>query len=129
MRRILTLAITTVAIMTLTATAALAHFCYNASRSTTGNLQAGQHAPVLVPVADLPAILGHEIGLCEAGQDHLYDWAEARDLLDRLVNAKVVMSGGTLQTRPSLSTDGTGIDHLPQYVLEEAFLLCPPPPA
>lgn len=118
-RRLLTVLVSAVAIMMLTATSAFAFHCYNASRSETGNTQAAANSQALESVGTL---LDQVRGFCPAVSD------EADDVEDAIVNEgldpdQVVVHTKTLMASGAEGTgvlhDGRGIDHLPPSVLAE----------
>ncbi len=115
-RRLLTVTGSMLVILMLTASTALAHFCYNASRSDTGNARAAQSQAMASGSQLLAALDGAG---CTAESDALEAALEADGLdpADVVVNEKAVMAGGTVGT--DRSTDGKGIDHLSPAVLAE----------
>lgn len=121
-RRLVTLVGTTLTILALTASSALAHYCYNASRSDRGNEAAGAHSTVFVTVGELIDMLPEFTGLCPDGVEYLHAWAAEEGLADRLVHTRAVMAGGAEGSTVSL--DGQGVDHLPDGALGAAFGEC-----
>jgi len=121
-RRMLTVMGATVMALLLTASAAFAHICYNASRSDTGNANA-THSAVFGSGTEFLEIL-HFVG-CSAEANALEAALLADDLepANVLVHEGVVMASGTVGTFQS--TDGRGIDHLLPYLAEiEAAFTC-----
>ncbi|WP_154402614.1 hypothetical protein [Nocardioides speluncae] len=104
MRRLTTLVGTTTAVVLFSATGAMAHECYNASRSANGNAHAvnGQHSSY----GELLDVL------CPAG-DAIVEAAVAEHGFDSdgiLVNTKALMGAGKHET------DGHAIDYLPDWL-------------
>jgi len=103
-RRVITLVGTTMALLILSATAASAHECYNASRSATGNAHAvnGQAMVSYDELLDL---------LCPAGAAIVAEAVAANefDTDGILVNSNALMGAG------KQATDGRGIDYLPGW--------------
>lgn len=122
-RRLVTLVGTTLTILALTASSALAHYCYNTSRSDRGNEAVRAHSDVFVTVDELIDMLPEFIPvLCPAGVEYLHAWAAESGLSDNLVHTRAVMAGGA-EGRP-VTFDGSGIDHLPDGPLETAIGEC-----
>lgn len=116
MRRLLTLLATTIAFVLLGTTGAVAHECFNASRSDTGNANA-ENGQALVSYDELLGLL------CPAGSSMVAAAVDEHDFDTEgiLVNANTVMGGGKAET------DGRGIDYLPGWFSESigaAFGTC-----
>ena len=121
-RRTLIVVTTSAAVVVLSAAPALAHECYNASRSDTGNANAvkGQS---LVSLEELTTQI-----LCPAGAALVLAAVEETgfDTEGVLVNANALMGGGA-HHRGLQTTDGQAIDYLPHEVSDAigaAFGLC-----
>lgn len=116
MRRLITLAGTTTAVVLLSASGAAAHECYNASRSATGNANA-VNGQALVSYDELLVLL------CPAGAA-IVEGAVAAHAFDTdgiLVNSNALMGAGKQET------DGRAIDYLPGWFSESigmAFGTC-----
>lgn len=122
-RRLTTVVGGTLTILALTASSAFAHVCINASRSDTGNAAARANSQVFITVDELIELLPVFIPeLCDDAVVYLHDWAAGAGVSDKLIHTKVTMASGTEGT--SLSSDGLGIDHLPDSALFEAFAQC-----
>jgi hypothetical protein len=112
----------------LAAGPAVAHECYNASRSDTGNRQIAAHSPSYVTFDEIAfgfftAPSPDGLGLCAAGAQYLLDQVDAAAALpgsgidlNWVVSIRTVQAGG-IDHSPSATaqgnlTNGTGIDHL-----------------
>jgi hypothetical protein len=110
-----------VAAVVLMATPALAHECFNASRSDTGNANA-VNGQALVSYEELLGLL------CPAGAA-LVETAVAETGFDTegvLVNSNALMGGGAHHNGLK-TTDGHDIDYLPEEVsaaIGQAFGVC-----
>jgi hypothetical protein len=121
------------AALAITGSTAFAFECYNASRSDQGNASAAKSQALASP-ADF---LSGELGLCEAGVEHvLTGLNEAGFETDILINTHALMAGGLEGTDKGeeLLHNGKGIDHLGaeffeavEPLIEEAFGLCAAP--
>ena len=115
-RRGITLVATTMALLILSATAASAHECYNASRSETGNAHA-VNGQALVSYDELLGLL------CPDGAA-IVEAAVTENAFDTdgiLVNSNALMGAG------KQATDGHAIDYLPGWFSESigaAFGTC-----
>lgn len=110
LRRILVASGAAAVTILLTTGPAMAHECYNASRSDTGNA----HAANGQGLSSFDELLG---ALCDEG-DALVLAAVADTGFDTegvLVNVNAVMGGGALENG-NKSTDGSDIDYLPGQV-------------
>lgn len=126
MRRILVTAGATMTTLLLTAGPALAHECYNASRSDTGNT----HAAAGQGLSSFDELLND---LCPAGDTLVMDAVAATgfDTDGVLVNIHTVMGGGAA-AQGLKTTDGHDIDYLPGELtaaIGAAFGACFGPPA
>lgn len=117
-RRMLTVIGVAFGVLMLTATSALAHICYNTSRSTTGNVQAASNSDVFVAV-DFESMIAGARAVCPPEADDEIDAVEnileQAGLLDELfvTNTKHVMASGAVNSPTDVLHDGKGIDHLP----------------
>lgn len=112
-RRLATVVGAMLTILALTATAAFAHICYNASRSDTGNANAAR-SQALGSGTEFLGLL-QSVG-CTAEADALEAalTADGLDPANILVNERAVMARGVVGKSQSL--DGRGIDHLLPYL-------------
>ena len=114
---------------------ALAHECFNASRSDQGNAMAAK-SPAL---QSLPEILADPefVGLCPAGVAHVLAGLEdAGYRTDVVINFRTLMAGGLEHGQAQaedLLSNGKGIDHLGDEffatvdpLIGEGFGLCGP---
>lgn len=123
-RRVMTVFGATLVAIALTASAAFAHACYNASRSANGNAHAvnGQGLSSYGELLD---------ELCPEGDVIVQAWVDANefDTEGILVQVNALMGGGALE-QGNKATDGHDIDYLPEGFLEAigaAFGTCFPP--
>ncbi len=117
-RRVTTMTGTTLALMMLSATAASAHECYNASRSDSGNEHAvnGQALVSYDELLDLLCAEGDAL-VMTAVTTHGFDTGGI------LVNEKALMGAG------KQATDGRAIDYIPDWLsmsIDTAFGTCFP---
>jgi hypothetical protein len=104
----------------VTATPALAHECYNASRSAKGNEQIAAHSNAFVPfdaVAFGFFVDPGGLGLCAPGAVYLLEQIEASDFdTSIVVSIKALQSGGVGNSPSDRAaanlSNGKGIDHL-----------------
>lgn len=121
MRRTLITTGATLAALALTAAPALAHECYNAQRSDTGNA----HAVNGQGLSSFDELLGE---LCDAGDAHVIAAVQASgfDTDGVLVNVNALMGGGAKE-QGLKTTDGHDIDYLPDALTQaigESFGIC-----
>jgi hypothetical protein len=115
-------------LLVLTAGSALAHFCFNASRSDRGN-EAAAGSPTWLSVEEL---LRDEFRLCNAGVRHVLDGIEAAGFpRNLLIHGRTVMAQGRLGKHQHLSVNRKGVDHLTnrdfvlfERLVGEAFGIC-----
>ena len=115
-------------LLVLTAGSALAHFCFNASRSDRGNQQAAK-SPAWLSIEE---ILRDEFQLCNAGVRHVQNGIAAAGFpRNLLIHERTIMAQGRLGRHQHLSVNRKGVDHLTQrdFVLFErlvgqAFGIC-----
>jgi hypothetical protein len=118
----------------LAAGPALAHECYNASRSAQGNTQIAAHSPSFATFNEsafgfLTSPEGP--GLCDAGAQWLVDQIDANAASfgfdpNVVVSTRVVQAGG-IDHSPSAAaqknlSNGKGIDHLGENEALNAFI-------
>jgi hypothetical protein len=119
-RTLVTMGAALMALM-LSAAPALAHECYNASRSDNGNA----HAAAGQALSSFDELLAD---LCPAGDALVLDAVDTTDFDTDgvLVNVNTVMGGGAL-AQGHKTTDGHDIDYLPAPVtaaIGQAFGAC-----
>jgi len=124
------------AVVLLIAGPAVAHECYNASRSATGNQQIAAHSPSFNTLDE--TLFGfltspEGFGLCPAGAQYMVDQVHAAAALPGsgidltwVVSNRTVQAGG-IDHSPSARaganlTNGTGIDHLAENAALGAVL-------
>lgn len=108
----------------LMATAASAHQCTVASRSDKGDAAAASNSQAWATFREgAEMFLGGELGLCQAGVDHVLDGLEAEGFdVDVVVNQKVTLAWGAAENSPNaeqLFADGKGIDYIDWEFVEE----------
>jgi hypothetical protein len=100
----------------VTATPALAHECYNASRSQKGNEQIAAHSKAFVPFSAVAMGFFTDpegLGLCEDGAAFLLGEIEASDFdTSVVVSIKALQASGAAKNASQTLVDGKGIDHL-----------------
>jgi hypothetical protein len=114
------------AIFALTgAGAALAHECYNASRSAKGN-EGANHSPVWETI-DL-GLLASDVGLDEAQTEAFLEAADEAGVpfsVTIFIGKKTIGQNGAAFTQGDAATDGKGIDHFFTKYGETLFgILC-----
>ena len=127
-RRTAIVATSVALLLVLSASSALAHFCFNASRSDRGN-QAAAGSPAWGSIAEF---LRGDLGLCEAGIDHVLDGVEAAGFpRNLLIHNRTVLAQGRLGKHQHLSVNRKGIDHLSgqdfvlfERLIGQAFGIC-----
>lgn len=123
-RRIAVSGVASLAAFALATGPALAHECYNASRSEQGNASAAG-SPALMSFQEIlgtPEIIG--VDLCAAGIDQVLAGLQAAGFrTDVLINGRALMAGGLEDTNPDLLHDGQGIDHLSEAFFATVFPL------
>jgi hypothetical protein len=132
LKRVFVVATATVMLLLIATGPALAHFCYNASRSEQGNRGAAASQGWFT----LEQLLT-EFGLCPEGIDHFLDNVAGTGLPpDVVIHGRAVLANGRLRN-PNVdkligkSINGKGIDHLiavdwneVDNLLDDAFALC-----
>ena len=121
LRRILVASGATVVAIVLSTGPAMAHECYNASRSDTGNA----HAVNGQGLSSFEELLG---ALCDQGDALVMAAVEDTefDTEGVLVNVNAVMGGGA-HHNGNKTTDGSDIDYLPPQLTEaigQSFGIC-----
>ena len=98
---------TALVVLVITASAAFAHECYNASRSATGTT----HAESAQALSSYGELLDE---LCPEGDAIVQGWVEENDFDTDgiLVQTNALMGGGALR-QGNKTTDGHDIDYLP----------------
>lgn len=119
-RRLLFTATTTVAILVLFASSALAHFCYVADRSVRGAQQAAANSASWVSVAEFLA----EAGMCAEGiayVDGQVAAATGTEPGQLAINERTVMAQGHGRSGKNLhlASNGRGVD----WLSEEDFAM------
>ena len=115
-------------LLVLTASSALAHFCFNASRSDRGN-QAASKSPAWSSIEE---ILRDEFQLCNAGVRHVQSGIAAAGFpRNLLIHQRTIMAQGRLGRHQHLSVNRKGVDHLTEgdfvlfeQLVGEAFGIC-----
>lgn len=111
-RRLMTVIAGSVAILMLTSTAALAHFCFNASRPANATQNAAgtgawlsleELLHFLVDAGELPP-------LCDDGIEYIVEQVDPDG--EFATHAIVVLASGQNANNPRLSGNNQGIDHL-----------------
>lgn len=122
-RRLLTLMVSTVAVLMLTATSAFAFHCYNTSRSENGNMKAAANSKALTSLEDIVGLAGFIASTCEPVEDEaaalataVDDWEgdEGVDAGLIVIHGKTIMASGAEGT--GVLHDGRGVDHSPDEV-------------
>ena len=127
-RRTAIVAIGAALLLVLTASSALAHFCFNASRSDRGNQEAAKSSAWL----SIEEILRDEFQLCNAGVRHVQSGIAAAGFpRNLLIHERTIMAQGRLGRHQHLSVNRRGVDHLTQSdfilfegLVGEAFGIC-----
>lgn len=129
-KRLMTVIAGTIAVLMLTSSAALAHVCFNASRSANGT-QGAAASPAWWSLGEL---IEHEIApeLCAEGVEHVVETVDPDG--EFATHARTVLASGQQEHHPELSGDGRGIDHVfpghtdlvadVEAALGEAFTIC-----
>lgn len=111
-RRFMTVMAGSLAILMFTSTAALAHFCFNASRPANATQNAAA-SPAWWSLEELLHHLVHDgvlPPLCDDGIDYIVEQVDPDG--EFATHAKVVLASGQLENNPELSGDNKGIDHI-----------------
>ena len=109
-------AATIVTVLSLGTGTAFAHQCYVASRSERGNAGAA-HSQGWISFRSLATdFLGGELGLCQAGVNHVLSGLETEGFdVDVLIHSKVTLAWGMAEHSPNaeeLLTDGKGVAYI-----------------
>ncbi len=131
LRRSMTVIAMALALLMLSSSAALAHFCYRASASPQGVSKSTTNSPVYVTMSEFVGMFLDEIGLCEDGREYVLAELAASPYADYAIQMRATMAAGRLARHPHLSLNGRGVDHLSPDaevwffgVLDEAAGLC-----
>jgi hypothetical protein len=111
-RRLLTVIAGSLAILMLTSTAALAHFCFNASRPANATQNAAKTAAWLSLEELLHFLVDEGVlpSLCDDGIDYIVEQVDPNG--EFATHAIVVLASGQNVNNPQLSGNNQGIDHL-----------------
>lgn len=132
-RRLIMVVSAAVVFLMLSSTAALAHICFNSSRSTQGTAGAAA-SPAWWSLEELIQeliALGELPPLCPDGVTHIVQEVDPDGTF--ATHANTILASGQFEHNPELSGNGKGIDHVvarPELIaafetaLGEALALC-----
>jgi hypothetical protein len=122
-RRAVTTTVATGVALAMSATSALAHFCYQDARSARGNEKAAS-SQAWTTMQDFAGFAVEMGWICQDGADAFLDYAEMAGFDDKLLHTKAVLAGGALHAK---GYSGKGVGHIPEAAFDVAEAACMDP--